>query len=404
MVRLILSTAVLFSLMSCGRNAANIQTNIQSSIEANAESTTHTDWETSDYHPKFLFENLRQDMTEAVSDVDTLKIKKDLCAAFKNLSDDTLSIFETEIRSEENSALVKDCKDLLISRLNAQSLNDRAGLKYSTDAYSKEASNIDFKLETKVINSEEYLNFNKYNASVGEKEIILTFDDGPHSAFTASILKTLKEAGNAKAMFFELGKQIYKYPEVTKDVSSEGHVVANHSWSHSCLNNTEVCRKNNKGRLLTDDQVTSEIVDTYNLIRKTIGKIAPFFRFPYGDNRALTSNYLKKSGVLEMSWNADSNDWRYNQKVGSESIPFTSKEVLVSALRSIDKYNKGVVLFHDIHRRSAEILPQFLYELHKRNFKLVILDQNETEPNLELLKQSTATATAETVVEIPKAK
>ncbi len=404
MVRLILSTAVLFSLMSCGRNAANIQTNIQSSIEANAESTTHTDWETSDYHPKFLFENLRQDLTEAESDADSLKIKKDLCAAFKNLSDDTLSIFETEIRSEENSALVKDCKNLLISRLNTQSLNDRAGLKYSTDAYSTEASNIDFKLETKVISNDQYLSFNKYGNSVAEKEIILTFDDGPHDAFTSSILKTLKEAGNAKAMFFELGKQIYKYPQETRDVHAQGHVVANHSWSHSCLNNTEVCRKNNKGRLLTDDQVTSEIVDTYNLIRKTIGKIAPFFRFPYGDNRASTSSYLKKAGVLEMSWNADSNDWRYNQKVGSETIPFTSKEVLVSALRSIDKNNRGVVLFHDIHRRSAEILPQFLYELYKRNFKLIILDQNEIEPNLEILKQSTAAATAETVVEIPKTK
>jgi peptidoglycan-N-acetylglucosamine deacetylase len=390
MVRLILSTAVLFSLMSCGRNNPSIQTNIQSSVDANAESVTHTDWETSDYHPKFLFENLRQEISDAESDQDAIKIKKDLCSAFKNLSDDTLLIFETEIRSDENAALVENCKPALIQRMNDKSLQNRIDLKYSTDAYSTEASNIDFKLETKVINSQEYLNFNKYNASVGEKEIILTFDDGPHDTFTSSILKTLKEAGDAKAMFFELGKQIYKYPEMTALVHSGGHIVANHSWSHSCLNNTEICKKNNKGKVLTDDQVTTEIVDTYNLIRNTIGKISPFFRFPYGDNRATTSEYLKKSGVLEMSWNADSNDWRYNQKVGPESIPFTSKDVLASALRSVDKYNKGVVLFHDIHRRSAEILPQFLYELHKRNFKLVILDPNETEPDLGLLKKSTA--------------
>lgn len=381
MVRLILSTAVLFSLMSCGRSTSlDIQTHIQSSIDANAESVTHTDWEASQYYPSVVFENIRKELAQANAD-DANEIKTQICAAFKNSSDDSLLIFENEVMDTDNDDLLSNCKLKLTRRLNNKNALNRIDLKYFRDALSDEPSNIDFKLDTKIISSNDYINFNKYSASVGNKEIIITFDDGPHSYFTASVLKTLKEAGDAKAMFFELGKHIKKYPEVTKKVFEAGHIVANHSWNHLCMNDTETCRINNKGVLLTDEQVTTEITDTFGIIKQTIGKIAPFFRFPYGDNRKVTSEYLKKSGVLEMSWNSDSNDWRYTQQVGSEQIPFTSKDVLASALRNIDRNNSGVVLFHDIHRRSAEILPQFLYELYKRNYTLVILDPNEADKN-----------------------
>lgn len=390
MVRLTASTLLLFALVSCGRSGSHVQTNIQSSIEANAESTTHTDWETSDYHPKFLFENVRQDISEIEPDeiANADKIRNEMCVALKNLSDDNLLIFENEVLNDENSDVLKFCKKTLLNRLSDKNKLNRQDFKYATDAMSDEPSLIDFKIETKSVDDEEYLNFNKYASATKDKEIILTFDDGPHDLFTASILKTLKAAGDAKAMFFELGKQIKKYPATTKNVDDDGHVVANHSWSHRCLNNTEVCRKNNKGVMLTDSEVSSEIVDTFNLIKKTIGKINPFFRFPYGDNRASTSEYLKKSGVLEMHWSIDSNDWRYTQKVGSETIPFTSKEVMASALRTIDKNNRGVVLFHDIHRRSAEILPQFLFELYKRKFKLVILEPKVPEVDVTTLHDS----------------
>ncbi len=385
MLRVTLSFIVLMSLMSCGRNVSYIQTDVQSSIEANAESITHADWEASNFHPQFLFENVRQDLSEsaaAESDKDNLKTKKEMCLALSNLSDDSLLIFENEINNADNSDLLQECKLSLTERLSHKNNLNRINIQYSTNALSAAPSNIDFDIETKVIDSADYLNFNKYTGSVGDKEIILTFDDGPHNAFTASILKTLKEAGHAKAMFFELGKQIEKYPYNTKSVFADGHVVANHSWSHLCLNSTETCKKNNKGKLLSDEEVTSDIMDTFRMIQKTIGKVAPFFRFPYGDNRKVTSEYLKKYGIHEMHWSIDSNDWRYVQKVGTESIPFTSKEVLTSALTTLDKNNKGVVLFHDIHRRTAEILPQFLYELHKRHFKLVIFDPKNTAVNL----------------------
>jgi peptidoglycan-N-acetylglucosamine deacetylase len=377
MVRLILSAATLLSLFSCSPQRAQDQTfekQIEFGIIDNAESATHKDWETSDYHPQFVFGNLRKSFDSLINPDQIVKLKKEACTTLGNLSDDTLLIYENEILDEDNSEILSNCLTQLQNKLNNKNKLNRLDFKYSRDALSDDDSDIDFALETKIIDSADYINFGKYNANVQDKEVILTFDDGPHSKFTSSVLRTLREAGQVKAMFFELGKQIKKFPEHTLQADDEGHIVANHSWSHSCMDDSTICKNNNKGKVLTDKEVATEITDTFDLIKKLIGKINPFFRFPYGDSREVTSKYLKDQGILEMHWSIDSNDWRYVQKIGSESIPFTSKEVMNSALRTLDKNNKGVVLFHDIHRRTAEILPQFLYELHKRNFKVVILD------------------------------
>ena len=377
-------TLVATALSACQGGQQSFNENIQASVDANATSTTHLDWESSEYHPVNLFAKLRQDYFNLNGNLQSEeKMRKQTCEALSTLSNDTLLIFENEILNPVNGEVLADCVSSLKNRLSKIAQQNREDIQYFVDATSNKPSNIDFKLNMEVITDPNYMDFNKFTASVKDKEVILTFDDGPHEMFTSSVLRTLKEAGNIKAMFFELGKQIKAFPARTKEVFDAGHVVANHSWNHNCMDNTTVCKNNNKGKILTDYEVFEEVSATFNLIKKVTGKMAPFFRFPYGDNREVMSKYFKEQGVLEMHWNIDSNDWRYKQKLGNDQINFTSKEVLYSALRSLDKYNKGVVLFHDIHRRTAEILPQFLYELHKRNFKVVVLaPQAAQEPTL----------------------
>lgn len=373
------------ALTACQAGQRSFNENIQASVDANANSTTHLDWESSEYHPSSLFTKLRQDYFNLAGDVAAEeKMRKQTCETLSTLSNDTLMIFENEILNPANREVLSNCASSLKNRLDREAQRNRQDIQYYVNATSKSPSNIDFKLDMEVITDSNYMSFNKHDASVKEKEVILTFDDGPHDMFTSSILRTLKEAGNIKAMFFELGRQIKANPARTKEVFDAGHVVANHSWNHNCMDNTTVCKNNNKGKILSNNEVFDEVAATFNIIKQITGKMAPFFRFPYGDNREIMSKYFKEQGILEMHWNIDSNDWRYKQKFGTEQINFTSKEVLYSALRSLDKYNKGVVLFHDIHRRTAEILPQFLYELHKRNFKVVVLmPQNIEEPSLK---------------------
>jgi hypothetical protein len=64
--------------------------------------------------------------------------------------------------------------------------------------------------------------------------VVLTFDDGP-SALTPQFLDLLKKY-NTKAVFFCVGEQIQKYPEVVHRMKTEGHLVANHTFSHQPRN------------------------------------------------------------------------------------------------------------------------------------------------------------------------
>ena len=65
-----------------------------------------------------------------------------------------------------------------------------------------------------------------------EKNVYLTFDDGPSTSVTPEILNTLKKY-NVKATFFVLGKNVDLYPELTKRAYKEGNYIANHGYTHS---------------------------------------------------------------------------------------------------------------------------------------------------------------------------
>jgi len=64
-----------------------------------------------------------------------------------------------------------------------------------------------------------------------QKEVFITFDDGPHPEITPFILDTLKMYG-AKATFFCIGKNVDAYPEIYYRILNEGHSVGNHTQNH----------------------------------------------------------------------------------------------------------------------------------------------------------------------------
>lgn len=68
--------------------------------------------------------------------------------------------------------------------------------------------------------------------SSDEKQVFLTFDDGPTKEITPLVLDILKEE-NVPATFFVLGSRVELYPELVKREFEEGHYIANHGYSHS---------------------------------------------------------------------------------------------------------------------------------------------------------------------------
>jgi len=199
---------------------------------------------------------------------------------------------------------------------------------------------------------------------IPEKTVVLTFDDGPHYKNTDKILDTLKKY-DAKAYFFAIGKNIGTVDKGTvkldkkskklKRALAEGHILANHSFSHSVMTK------------LTKEQQQLELSDTNLLIKKVSGKNVAEFRPPYGAKNKQLVDIAKTEGMRSIMWNIDSMDW-------ATPVPQT---IVDNVLKELEKKKKGIVLFHDIHKQSVQALPLLMEQLNEKGYKVVTLEGNE---------------------------
>ena len=92
-----------------------------------------------------------------------------------------------------------------------------------------------------------------------EKEIYLTFDDGPTPQITNWTLNVLKQY-NAKATFFCIGNNIQKHPDIFQNILNDGHVIGNHTQNHikGWKNSAKAYLKNTlEAQELIDYKITS---------------------------------------------------------------------------------------------------------------------------------------------------
>ncbi|MET3033056.1 polysaccharide deacetylase family protein [Flavobacterium johnsoniae] len=183
-----------------------------------------------------------------------------------------------------------------------------------------------------------------------EKKIALTFDDGP-SEFTLEVLELLKKY-NAKAAFFCIGKNIEKHPEIVKQIIAQGHLVGNHSYSHS-----------NFFDFYNAGQIQEEIEKTDALLEKLTSKKINFFRPPYGVTTPSIRRALKLTGHKTIGWNIRSLDGgTKNQELILNRI---TKRVSPG----------GIVLLHDTGEHSVLVLEQFLQFLQQNNYQVVSIEE-----------------------------
>lgn len=101
-----------------------------------------------------------------------------------------------------------------------------------------------------------------------EKELYLTFDDGPHETATPFVLDQLKQF-NAKATFFCIGKNVVEQAEIYRRILDEGHRVGNHTHNH--LNGWKTENKT----YLSNIFEASKYIDS-DLFRPPYGRIKKF--------------------------------------------------------------------------------------------------------------------------------
>ncbi|UYL10018.1 polysaccharide deacetylase family protein [Bdellovibrio sp. SKB1291214] len=353
------SAAAILLLASCGNNVGQ---QIQNTVQINKEASSLAEWDASPSNPENVFRQWRQDNKgqEAVD-----KLSAQICGKLKTLDGLSLTIFENEIRNETNQPLVMPCKKELLAQLERHYTAERGTLKIKVNALSQAPSGNNFKFPDNV----QYRDVSKgYYARAGDvaaKEIVLSFDDGPSPEYTMSVLRSLKEV-NAKAHFFQLGKSIMQNSNVTKAVAADGHAVGTHSVTHSCLAATPTCERL-MYKTLSFTEAVAEIKGGHQAAFDVLGFVEPFFRFPYGEVDAELRNFLNANSVAEFNWNIDSEDWKAQ----------TNEDLLKNTLNQIDRKGRGILLLHDIHRRTAEILPQLLAELYNRGFSVVLLQPTD---------------------------
>lgn len=185
--------------------------------------------------------------------------------------------------------------------------------------------------------------------TVKEKEIFLTFDDGPTPEITAFVLAELKKH-QAKATFFCIGKNIEKHPEIYNTIIAEGHSIGNHTQNH-----LKGWKSDNT--IYIDDFLACEKTITQFNKSKIKQKI---FRPPYGKIKKSQAKEIIKKGYQIIMWDVLSGD--FDTKLSKEKC-------LQNVLQNTQK--GSIIVFHDSVKAAERMqyaLPKVLNTFSKKGF------------------------------------
>src|SRR5207253_3270642 len=104
-----------------------------------------------------------------------------------------------------------------------------------------------------------------------DKEVVLTFDDGPLPPYTTRVLDVLAEHC-VKANYFLIGRMARGYPALLKRIRDAGHTIGNHSQNHPLA-----------FEKMPLNAVQAEIEQGFASIATALGERrppSPFFRIP----------------------------------------------------------------------------------------------------------------------------
>ena len=193
-----------------------------------------------------------------------------------------------------------------------------------------------------------------------EKEIVLTFDDGPWPGNTPAVLKALAD-NCTKALFFPIGKHAGWHPEILKQVAAAGHTIGSHTWSHKDLSK------------LTDDEAKAEIEKGVAAVSIALGNkpVGPFFRFPALRHPPEMVKYVGTRNIGIFSTDMDSFDFKMRKP----------EQVIKSVMSKLAKHGKGIILMHDFQHATAEAVPELLKQLKAGGYKVVqVVGKTPVEP------------------------
>jgi peptidoglycan/xylan/chitin deacetylase (PgdA/CDA1 family) len=196
-----------------------------------------------------------------------------------------------------------------------------------------------------------------------DKEIVLTFDDGPWPGHTPAVLKALADQCT-KALFFPIGKHAGWHPEIMKQVAAAGHTIGSHTWSHKDLSK------------LNQQDGIDEIEKGIAAVSIALGNkpVGPFVRFPALRHPPELLKYVGERNLGVFSTDMDSFDFKMRKP----------EQVVNSVMKKLEKHGKGIILMHDFQQATAHAAPELLKRLKDGGYKVVqVVGKTPVEPKKE---------------------
>lgn len=188
-----------------------------------------------------------------------------------------------------------------------------------------------------------------------KKLIAFTFDDGP--SFNTNKLLDNLDKYDARVTFFVLGSRVNQYSKTLKKAHEMGNLIASHTYNHKNLFK------------LDKFQITSEIRDTNDAIKKVIGRDTFYLRPPYGN---INSDIKKLANMYTILWDLDTEDWKYKDKMR------ISNYIVENA------HDGAIVLLHDLYETSVDGALDAMERLKKQGYAFVTIEEMALIKNIDL--------------------
>jgi peptidoglycan/xylan/chitin deacetylase (PgdA/CDA1 family) len=188
---------------------------------------------------------------------------------------------------------------------------------------------------------------------LADKEVVLTFDDGPLPPYSNQILDILASQC-VKATYFLVGEMARAFPAAVRRTYEEGHTIGTHSDNHPT-----------RFGQLPIVRMRQEIDWGISDVSAALGDpkyLAPFFRIPGLARSETVESELAARGLSIFSSDTVADDWHH--RIGG-------KQIIAAAMRRLEARGKGILLLHDIHPATVAALPGLLKELKDKGFHIV---------------------------------
>ena len=197
----------------------------------------------------------------------------------------------------------------------------------------------------------------------------LTFDDGPYYN-TYKVLKILKE-NKVKATFFTTNvngekcydNKSYNCQELYKEYAKDNHTIANHTYTHGW----------NRGLYKSAGNFIDAIKKQEELVKSKTGIVTNIARFPGGSGTPRAQGGKTRLNAMIEELRKNHYGWVDWTAQDGDGGSLTSKEQAWKNLKSSINEGIEVVLFHDYHKITTAILPDFIKYLQERNYIILPL-------------------------------